>query len=371
MSILFDHKSFDKTSTNICKGIAIILMYIHHSFSSPDSWAGCQVILTVLTQDQLISLAGFGKVCVHIFVFLSAYGTYRSTPNMNLESYPKIVKRRYLSLAGGFLFIYILSQLFSPLTGISRTEIYGSDPLLRLLYSIFDGLALAGPLGTPRYIGTWWYINLAIILIFLLPLLNLLADRIGWTILPLCFFFLWIFDLNVTNDGFPRYLPAAVMGILLAKYKIYEQICSLLNQKKAFYIFGSLVLSFCILFISYLRPILNQPYIVNALLAALICLFCFVVLEKIPGLRSGLALIGKYSMNMFLTHTLIRSAASNLHTFSYAPKYPVLIILLLLADTLLISIAIEGLKKLLLLFWHKTKDKSSGSSSSYTRHRSI
>ena len=159
-------KSFDKTSTNICKGIAILLMYIHHSFYSADSWKGADVIFSPFTQSQMISIAQICKVCVSIFVFLSAYGVYRSSksqssdgPTFSPKHYLTTVRRRYCSLLYSFMFVYILSQLLSPIIGISRIDVYGGSRLERIFYTIIDGLGLADAFSTPTYNATWWYMS--------------------------------------------------------------------------------------------------------------------------------------------------------------------------------------------------------------------
>ncbi|MBR4625341.1 MAG: hypothetical protein IKO56_07395, partial [Alphaproteobacteria bacterium] len=58
-----------------------------------------------------------------------------------------------------------------------------------------------------------------------------------------------------------------------------------------------------------------------------------------------LEFLGKHSMNIFLFHTFIFSHW--LKNFIYSPKNPLLIFLLLLGVSLIISVAIEWLKKLI------------------------
>ena len=57
---------------------------------------------------------------------------------------------------------------------------------------------------------------------------------------------------------------------------------------------------------------------------------------------SGLAFVGKHSMNMYLIHTFIFGYF--FHDFIYSFKYPILIFIVLLIVSLLLSIAIEFLK---------------------------
>ena len=63
---------FTKRHTNILKGIAVILLVIHHSFPAiPKEYLHEQALLIT----QLVSAA---KLCVGIFAVLSGYGMYMS-----------------------------------------------------------------------------------------------------------------------------------------------------------------------------------------------------------------------------------------------------------------------------------------------------
>lgn len=344
-------RTFDKTTTNICKGIAIILMYIHHSFYSKDSFRGMSVIFAPLTQGQTVAIARLCKVCVSIFVFLSAYGVYRSshvsqTPARSFfkEKYLPTVWRRYRTLLWNFVVIYFLSQLLSPLIGVSRVSIYGESLIKRMAYTVIDGLGLANLFSTPTYNGTWWYMPLAFLLIFLLPVLVYAAEYLGYALLSLAILLPPLMGFNMDAHVF-RYLIAMVMGLLCAKYDWMEKLEAWMHVSKLRFAAGVILSLLAILSMLIGRRVFGHAYLVEGFNAAFICFFGFAVLQMIPGISQLLALLGKHSMNMFLTHTLIRGASMRLHAFSYAPRYPVLIILLLLADTLLLSMLIEWLKK--------------------------
>ncbi|WP_035280758.1 acyltransferase family protein, partial [Clostridium saccharoperbutylacetonicum] len=63
------NKDFTVEHTNYCKGIAIILMVIHHLYwNSP----GYGIYIGQVTLSQRI--AAIGKVCVSIFLLLSGFG---------------------------------------------------------------------------------------------------------------------------------------------------------------------------------------------------------------------------------------------------------------------------------------------------------
>ena len=63
-----------KNDSLALKGIAILMMYVHHFYLSPDRWAGYAVDFFPLTADMTVYIAEFFKTCVCIFVFITGYG---------------------------------------------------------------------------------------------------------------------------------------------------------------------------------------------------------------------------------------------------------------------------------------------------------
>lgn len=337
------HHTFTKNSTNICKGVAIILMYIHHSFYEPSYWSSNPIIFFPFTESQLILIARICKVCVHIFVFLSAYGVYISNKN-NTNCYLSTVKRRYLTLLYNFFIVYVLTQLLSPLIGLSRLEVYGDSTFKRIFYTIIDALGLADAFDTPTYNATWWYMSLAFLLILLLPLLADIADKVGYALIPLSILLplLCRFDMSAP---FFHYLFVACLGLIVAKYNVFEYFLNKMYRNSVTFILFTSVILFVIFVCFYCRRQLGYTYLFDGIAAVFICYFCYSIIQMIPLLNKILEFLGIHSMNMFLTHTLIRSNKVRLHDFSYSPRYPVLIIALLLLDTLLLSLIIEYIKK--------------------------
>ena len=72
---------FTKNDTLIAKGIAIILMYLHHLFYFDDRIIEGNYYSSIgnLWGEKIEFFAGsFGKLCVCIFIFLSGYATYKT-----------------------------------------------------------------------------------------------------------------------------------------------------------------------------------------------------------------------------------------------------------------------------------------------------
>lgn len=110
-------RSFSKRDTNILKGIAILLMYVHHLFYSADTRGMELVNFWLLPEGRVIAIAKMSKLCVAVFVFLTAYGTtvsfqryWEKAEKPDCFSYSM---RRYLSMMTGFWLVFVDCQLIS------------------------------------------------------------------------------------------------------------------------------------------------------------------------------------------------------------------------------------------------------------------
>lgn len=91
-----------------------------------------------------------------------------------------MILSRVIRLLGGFIFVFLLVDIFALFYDPGRlAEIYGSVFPLNMEYYILDMLGLAQLLGTPTFLGTYWYYSLALILIVLVPLFYLLLEKVG------------------------------------------------------------------------------------------------------------------------------------------------------------------------------------------------
>ena len=71
---------FGKNETAIIKGVAILLMLIHHLFMNTEG-------INYYSQDFFNHLSSIGKICVSIFSFITGYGIYISyEKNNNLNA---------------------------------------------------------------------------------------------------------------------------------------------------------------------------------------------------------------------------------------------------------------------------------------------
>lgn len=83
--------------------------------------------------------------------------------------------------------------------------------------------------------------------------------------------------------------------------------------------------------------------IYDTLLTVCFALLSKFVINKIWLIRNIMMALGKYSMNMFLTHTFIK--AYYFADITYGWKHSMLILAVLLIDTFIISFIIEWIKE--------------------------
>ena len=334
---------FSKEVTFAAKGVGIILMLIHHLFCCFPDWYDTYHVKTIyLTKDQLMNISVLGKICVALFVFLSAYGMTVGFEQKKENEHWSIIKSRYLKLAGNFGLVYVLSVLTCFLR-IDRLAVYGwnIDKKRALWNMLIDGLGLANFFGTPSYNETWWYMSVAIFMIFFIPILYRLYASFGKCIVIVCAMapMLGI----ATNGYFTSYLFCATLGIFMAKEHIFEKTKTGLSGYKIFIYMLGIILSFGV--IAKIRLIWDYSYWLDGVLAVLIISFMFLMIDIIHLKLRCLVFLGKHSMNIFLIHTLIFEYYFSNYIYSF--KYWFFITAALVICSLIGSIIIEYVKKLI------------------------
>lgn len=334
---------FSRDVTYAAKGVAIVFMLIHHLFSCFPEWYEQYSVASVfLTEAQVMNLSVLGKICVAIFVFLSAYGMAVGFEKSREDSRRKQVAGRYLKLAGSFGFVYLLSILTCWFRA-DHLAVYGwgTDWKRAIWNMVIDGLGLANLFGTPTYNETWWYMSVAILMIFFIPILYKAYENYGIFMVPVS---AMASMLGIATDGvFTSYLFAAVLGICAAKEHFTEKMGRIAEGKRAIPLFIIGAAAFAIT--AKIRLIWGYMYWLDAILAVLLVLLIYIVIDLKHVRLRPLVFLGKYSMNMFLIHTLIFEYYCT--DFIYSFRHWALITAVLTAVSLIASVAIEFLKKLL------------------------
>lgn len=345
---------FSKKDTQMIKGIAIVLMFFHHNFFRASRFED-YVINSWPFEDALIcNVAKFSKICVALFVFLSAYGmtlSYKKVSSdyaASVKDVYKITVKRYLSIMFGYWFVFAGTQIAAIYFEPTRwEEIYGTG-LNGLIRFVLDFFGVAEMLGMSSFVRTWWYIGMAAMLVILMPLLLRTYAKIGVLLLPMACFLPRFLKLDMDSEVL-RYLLTIVLGIWCADQNILVKIkeWKIGGSRKISVILKMAAEFACLYFLyEFRKSEVGKGYldIADALATFFVILFSFEFLAGIGRgiVRKPLEYLGKYSMDMYLTHTIFRGLWFS--EFIYGFQSVWLIMLALIGVSLLTSILIERLK---------------------------
>ena len=318
--------------TLIIKGIAICLMLWHHLFYQHPEYG------SFVFQSAL-----FGKVCVSLFLFVSGYGLtvqYGKVFDKPIMETFRFQMKRFVKFYANYWVIFLV---FVPI-GVfvferSLNIPYEGSNIIKAIIGDFFGIN-----GLQSYNITWWFNQLIVSLYFLFPILYFATKR--WPILFLMgSIILWKFSLPILPTGIHGWILHFMLGIVYVLY--IDKLNHFLNRFNFWFLLSILLLSFSVLF--YMRNYHVIPYFtgtrVDAFLSVNIILLVLLTIRHIHIIHGTLKFLGKHSMNIYMVHTFIF-----LYWFKgliYSFKYPIVIFTVLLVSSLVISITIEYLKKII------------------------
>lgn len=346
--------NLSKNDSLAMKGIAILMMYVHHFYLSPDRWEGYSINFFPLTEASTLYIAQFFKICVCIFVFITGYGMTISVKKQHSQlniPFPDILdytRKRLFSLLSNYIFVFLLVIIVS-LPTKRVFEIYGKN-ISSLLYFVIDMFGLAKLFKTPSFNGTWWYMSLAIVLIVLFPLLIKLYRDYRWTFLLAVVLVPHLIGLKVVDKNLLHWILAMVLGMYCAESNLFERWRNF--EKKQLKKIPSFIIFLFHCFILVALIIFRQCSagqelldVFDGIIPVYVVFFCLHYILPLRGLRHILIFLGRHSMNMFLIHTFIREIY--FEKFSYGFGSAWLNVFVLLLDTILLSMLIELIKKLI------------------------
>ncbi len=354
--------SFSIKETQVAKGVAIILMVYHHLFFDKAISEPYGIIVPLIGEEFWYQGAQLAKVCVAVFVFLSAFGIAKATKRWRKRNITQRYKdvqiaeytiKRYISVMAGFLFVFVITVAASYLlhnTGIGLSNpngVYGTG-FYGILYLLLDGLGLSFISGNPTLNSEWWYMSIAVLIIFTMPLFLQWYEKNGIISWGCCLFLAFpLYRLLGEGIGHLMLLP---LGIAFAENDWFEKLKSknIFKQDNVAAKISSkmvrLVVAFGCLFICLSFALVNNGFYFGYHLAAPVLIYiCHEAFSDIPVLGSFLALLGGHSMNIYFTHTtLMRIFTDEL----FSLRYGVLIVVVLLMASMVLSIVLEQIKKL-------------------------
>lgn len=354
---------FTRTDTKIMKGVAILLMLMHHLWGFPERQPGgayaiqSPVFSQVLGKEWFAAVGQFGKICLPVFMFLTGYGMYRQYESGKLSVERKI-GRFYISywktasvmLAAAFLFFRSQEQLISGKRDFSR------------LYSSVHQKDLAMTLigFSKKYNLEWWYVGCFVIAVLFGYLYILLTRKLhngyielfigfmicltAYQILPMLKdvpSFAWMKEDALYNFYLKQGCVGEIYaGITFARYHALDRAMTAVMSwnvpsRIAFSLAGGLV-------IFNLRAMNDRYQQYFYILTPAFVIVSMNLIRLIRFLDRPLAFLGAHSENLWLTHSFFCYYFSFFVKIVYASGNAFADLAVLLALSLAASLLIEA-----------------------------
>lgn len=337
---------FDKHVSNMVKGIAIIFMLMHHLFTQNTciQWG---IDTGPFSETFFVTICHMMKICVRMFIFITAYGITISQNKMQVTTAKELSKssvKRYVKLMIGFWFIYILAFLTVGFRGIGITDVYGTG-MRGIIIGVTDALGIANIFNHPTLNVTWWYMEIAILLIFVTPVMVLVYKKIGFLMLVITAYINHMFGIN--DYDITVYLFCITLGIFCAEEQLFETMYkkNILKNRGLNSVLKMFLYICMAAFLFYLRYITNWVYWIDPIFTVMIGAFCMEMRGLLKGFSYIFEFLGKYSMNMFLVHTLIYHYYFTKFVYSFRNWFVITLVLLMIS--LVISVLCEKVKAIL------------------------
>jgi peptidoglycan/LPS O-acetylase OafA/YrhL len=322
-----------KRDTLSLKGVAICAMLIHHLFIDESAYGVFPQYFAIV-----------GKICVAIFVFVSAYGLTiqlkkYSDGKLRVPHFSRLLIKRYLKFYFNYWFVFIISVVLGVyLFGRTLGEAYGDSSNIFVRF-IVDFLG-CGEFWS--YNITWWFNRVILALWLLFPLLYWLMSCRVASLFALLLFFLnpgdILYPLNFIAASLPFYVLPFSMGIWLAVHE--TSIDLFLKKINPSVLWGLSVAVLGLCFFARINDLLVW-YTIDAVATLFLALLVVLCNNWFPK-QSVLAFLGKHSMNIYLLHTFIFGYF--FHDFVYGFNNAFASFIILLSISLLLSMLIEYLK---------------------------
>ncbi len=333
---------FSKEYTFVIKGIAVIMLLLHHMF-----WKDVAVPINIHDISYSAIFVPATKTCVALFTILSGYGLYESSKKWTGNAFEFIFKHEK-KLMIGFWWVYLpvfIASFFLHRHG-TPMDIYGHN-IKGVVFFVLDGLGLKNMFNTPSLNQTWWYMETIIMLYIMFPLLKKIIKRFFY--LPLIISFIVLAAYNFMDFiGYEReilYLLPFVAGMMLSEKDILNKLA---NSEKMGNVIGS-VAFMLVGFVSCLFfKVIGNTFFALAIIILTIETGKYIDLYRCRFLIT----LGIHSMNIFLIHSFLYSYFRGFRDIFIMIGNRIAGTAVLLILSVVMSIALEKIKfKMARLCW--------------------
>ena len=311
-------KDFSANDTRLMKGIAVILMLMHHLWAFPDRISGGALkCLIRIFDDSLIHHLGlFGKICVSMFFFLGGYGLYATAKNKKVDVI-KQIKKIYLAYWKVFLVFVPIGFLF-----FSAQPPYCENAEVYARYNSFSwNKLISNFLGISNSLnGEWWFLKSYVFAILTFPLLKKIFEKSSAVINIFTVVILSILSNNVfpaignipqlgmLNSNYIYYnlfcqgapfISCFAMGMIFAKENFLVRLRSCINKNIKLNIFSDTAIIFIIIFLRQIGIASN----LDMFFVPVFIIVCMDLLDRNNFVKNIIYNIGAESTNMWLIHS--------------------------------------------------------------------
>lgn len=343
---------FSKDHSAAIKGVAVLFLLCYHCFSSESRLYGAEVSFWPFDKAIAMSVLNVMSICVGMFAFITVYGLTISLKkqfeNYQFTSHEAVLWgiKRYLSIFFMFLIPFVFCLIVTLATHTLR---YDGSTAFKIATGLMDFLGLGHIFGTRMMVSTWWYVSLLVLITLLMPLAVRIYQRYSWLMIPMILLpGSFMLEKGVHLTMYLFVVPLAVCFAdqnVLARLKAYQLFSSKWLSKLVKFIFltSAVVLLWKIYDSSW--GLKYFEFFLKGFFPLVMILWCYEFLIDIPIIKQILIFLGNRSADIFYIHTFIR--ALWLKDFTYSLGHIGWILLFVLGLSVVISLFLDGLKKLI------------------------
>lgn len=345
---------FSKEDTLMIKGVAILMLLFYHLFYYEPMFLEYNVIFAPFELQTIMKGSRVFNICVSIFLFLSVYGIYKGYEKIETQKGSMLTGndflwlslKRYFSLMIGYLAVFISVLVFFS-WDMDVLSAYGSG-FRGGYYFLLDLLGLSKFFGFDCLNGSWWYLQVAIIIIFVMPFLYKAFQKWEYYMIPVLILLPYVFSVDyITN----KYRITVLLALVCARYDLLEKLIQWdCNGRKAI-AYGvkgviTLVSTGIFWFLRQYEGDLvteQMKFLAEGCLAFSIICVIYLLLSDISVLKKFFGVFGKYSLSMYFSHLFFSYYFVTIRGYIFSAKYFGLIFIVQIAVTLLYSVLLDKL----------------------------
>ncbi|MEK3851992.1 acyltransferase family protein [Paenibacillus sp. FSL R7-0340] len=331
---MHNDKELKLEETNIAKGIAVILLLIHHLFAFPDRLKYDYVSLFSLFHERGEFYVGhFGQIAISIFLFLSGYGLYKS----NVQNPHHLMQKSFTRLSKIMINYWVVFLLFIPagLYFFGNSDRFQNNSIMDFLRNF---IALSS-----SYNGEWWFLYDYILLLLIFPVTFQAFQRNAWVTLLISGLVFYNSYSQGNYYSIMYWQLPFMIGLFFAKYNLYSWMSKIYNS----IIFNNILFDIIIIVVLFhfrTTSHLFEKTTIDMIIAPVLILVSIHLMNKLK-LARPFAYLGKNSMNIWLTHTFF--CYYYFQSIVFFPKVSILILLWLTLLTVLTSIVVNSIISLI------------------------